>query len=454
MTYTKRQEMWVNKPASPSLIDAEVANWWEDGIFQAHVGLDRIVARTVDVHTYGAAGDGVTDDSAAIQAALTAAGGMSGPTSVVTRPGSTYRLTTQVIPPSNVSFGPLRGRSTLKLTSGSTARAILVQDVDNIEIHDLDIDLNKSATTDGGSNSGQQGVYGLYSTTRTGLAVRRVTVRNGWRRGLEVSITSPGSISDVVFEDCTLTAVAESALVVQCIAQTDRTTPSASSRVAIRGCSVSGHGIYGILLTGVSDASVRDCSVNGVGSTGHGICISASTNGTPGSYRYRHVTDIDVVGNHVRGCTGTGKWGIVASVGTKRFAISRNVIAGCAGGITADLEDGTEIGVRVVADGMISGNVVSGTTASHGINARLLEGVTITGNTIRGTALAGIAIANAYAVTASTNTILGAGTDGVAIQGTSAGTGGHRVEGNNIRGQGGTVTSTSSPPVACVVQSS
>jgi polygalacturonase len=68
--YTKRQEAWVNKPAVPSLIDADVANWWEAGIYGAHVGLAALAVRAAD---YGVVGDGVADDTTAFTAALAAA---------------------------------------------------------------------------------------------------------------------------------------------------------------------------------------------------------------------------------------------------------------------------------------------------------------------------------------------------------------------------------------------
>ena len=122
MTYTKRQEAWVNKPAVPSLIDADVANWWEDGIYGAHVGL---AAHALDPRDYGAKCDGVTADDTALQAALDSAG--SGGDGIVVRipQGKVLRLSSGVTVGRYVTLEVPAG-AIITRTSDATVTAPLV----------------------------------------------------------------------------------------------------------------------------------------------------------------------------------------------------------------------------------------------------------------------------------------------------------------------------------------
>lgn len=112
--YTKRQEAWVNKPAVPSLIDADVANWWEAGIYGAHQGLAALAVRAAD---YGVVGDGVADDTTAFTAALAAAASGSRALHIG---ATTVKLMTPVTVPAGVStVGHPEGIITVGSTPGT-----------------------------------------------------------------------------------------------------------------------------------------------------------------------------------------------------------------------------------------------------------------------------------------------------------------------------------------------
>jgi hypothetical protein len=97
---------------------------------------------TVSVKDFGAVGDGVTDDTAAIQAALDAS-------STVSFPAGTYNISASVFPKSNqnIYFDSAKLFTTQIITGDECA--IKLANVENVEIHGASIDCNNYAANSG-----------------------------------------------------------------------------------------------------------------------------------------------------------------------------------------------------------------------------------------------------------------------------------------------------------------
>lgn len=95
-----------------SILDPQVATY-VDGPTSTRAALDKVYRRGVSVLEYGAVGDGTTDDTLAIQAALDQA-------DLVTIPAGTYKIATLNITRSGVTLrGDGRGATTLLSTTGA-----------------------------------------------------------------------------------------------------------------------------------------------------------------------------------------------------------------------------------------------------------------------------------------------------------------------------------------------
>lgn len=393
----------------------------------------------LNVKDYGAKGDGVTDDTAAIQAAIdagTAAGGAT-----VLMPPAVYAIGGQIEYASSVHLSA-KG-ATVKLLPSSTMRALLLQDVSNCSIDGLTIDLNKSQTTNGADENNQQGIYVSVSTSDVeNIAITNVQVLNGWQDGISASATTGLSMAGLTIDGCTVSSVGGAGICARGHGNTDRTTPSLSQRVAIRGCTVTNPGGVGIQAIGLSDVAITDNVLDGGGvSTSHGICFS--TAGTDGQ-----VTDFTCSGNKVRGFTAAARWGIVVSNNCRRFAVNDNIVTGCAGGISIDPDDGVTGLIDVSAT--LKGNSVRDSVSTHGINARVCKNLTIGSNTSCNNALGnGIALSNAYGCTVGSNTC-NSNKTGIGITGVNAGTGGHSVGVNTTLGNTTAAVSSSATPVSCL----
>jgi parallel beta-helix repeat protein len=388
----------------------------------------------------GAAGNGTTDDATAIQAALDAAGAAGNGARVIFAPGKTYALGSQITVPANVR---IEGRATLRMLASATSRAILVQNVSNVQIADLTIDLNKTATTNGGSTTNQQGIYvSVTNMDISSISIRDVKVINGWQRGIAAAASSGHAMTDLTIENCTVSEVGGVGIFVSANGNTDKVTASMSRRINVRGCTMTGSTGSGIQLYGVSSVDVSNNFLEGSASTGHGIVFSTSGSGV-------QVTDFTCTDNKISGYTTTSSWGIVVSNSCTRFTLTGNQIDSCAGGITIDVEDGSAPGVLVNAAAAVSANTVSRSQSSHGINARVCSNLSISGNSSNNNALAGIAVTNAYGVIVSGNTCNGNSKYGIAIYGTDSGTGGHMIGPNVVRDNTSGELGNSNPPIAC-----
>lgn len=137
-----------------------------------------------DVRDYGAAGDGATDDTAAIQAALAAAS----PSGAVFFPDGTYLVSSPLDKPASVSlFGLTRAGAVLKMKTGANVAAVIRTSgfaaltgttsrsgEFNSEIRNLTIDGNKAGNTAG---VGLQ-LYGKH------FRLENITVQNCYSTGI------------------------------------------------------------------------------------------------------------------------------------------------------------------------------------------------------------------------------------------------------------------------------
>ena len=390
-----------------------------------------------NVADYGAVGDGVRDDTAAIAAALTAAAGKG---MVYLQSGKTYATSSQLTVPARSRIG---GGGTIKALAAHTGRLLLVQDVSDVTIEDVTLDLNKAATTNGADVNNQQGIY-LHATATTvaRITIRDVTVKNGWQRGIHAKAETGYTFTDVTVDRCTITDCGGNGVQLSALGQADK-TPSASRRIAVTRNILRSDGNVGIQVTGMSQVDVSHNVIDGGGiAAASGIVFSSSGTNS-------HVTDFTCTDNKVTGHTAASQWGIVASVDCTRFVIANNTVYACTGGITIDPENSGAPGVRVDCDAAVVGNAVRGSTGSHGFNVRMCENVTITGNISSANTLAGIAISSALGVAVAGNTCNDNGTYGVAVYGTAAGSGGHAIGPNTALGNTTAARYSDGPPVAC-----
>ena len=133
---------------------------------------------TVCVKDFGAVGNGVADDTNAIHAALAAA-------KQVLFPSGTYLVMGITIPSSSKSLvGETGSRPTLLLKSGANAHVIYGDAVDDVELHNLIIDGNKTNQTVG-TNNNWRGIYFYGACHR--LRFDNVVVQNVVDHGIFLS---------------------------------------------------------------------------------------------------------------------------------------------------------------------------------------------------------------------------------------------------------------------------
>lgn len=374
----------------------------------------------IDPHMeHGTTGDGTTDDTTSLQAALTAAG-TTKRKSVRLRRGATYRLGTHLNVPEGVH---LDGQgATIKVLAASTMRALQVTG-SQVLVSDLHIDMNSAETVNGGANTNQQGVMvNAASASIAGVTLRRVHVVNSHQRGIVAQSSGVYTITDITVEDCTVADVAGRAIHIG-------GTGAATNRgIRVTGCRTIRPGEYGIICQGVGDAHVDKCEVIGEGIAGNSGVVMSATNAASLDWS---VTNCTVSGFHA-----AGRWGIIATWGAERFTISGNIVTDCYGGIAVDPERGSEVGVEVNVAATINGNTIRSTTGGLGMNLRMCNGLTVTGNTVEDVPVdRGIAIASATGITIAGNTVTRTGNDGIGIFGTASG-GGHTIGPNTVRDWG------------------
>ncbi len=199
--YTTPFATGANKPTTlQAVLDKVIASFgatdWQVDINGTPTDLDAAIAGLAGVYfnvkssAYGAVGDGVADDTAAIQAAITAAGVSGG---IVFFPNGTYRLTSALNLVDAVSLqgsGPGASILTIDHASENTLNTVTTT-----VPHSFIADLSMRALQ---SNSGR--CINLAGNVQ--LLVRNVTLGNSLNTGLALVADGAGSMQ-VVFQNCT-----------------------------------------------------------------------------------------------------------------------------------------------------------------------------------------------------------------------------------------------------------
>jgi parallel beta-helix repeat protein len=361
----------------------------------------------VSVSAYGAVGDFTTDDTTALQAALTAARAVDG--KLWLEPNKTYRTTASL----NVTGVHLVGQgSTIKLGNGIAADRMLTSD-GACTIEGLTLDGNKANTTGAGTPYGIY-VYGGAGWTGT-ATIRDVTVQNVWNdaiRGATVfsitdAATAPDSrivVDNVTVQDCDGIGVALFGL--------------AGPLVANSRFDTNAHGVYAQIC--------RDATIIGnvaVSNVGHGI-VSTYGRGT-------RIVGNSCVDNGDSGATIGG--GDAALVAETLATVVGNLCSGNAEhGITLDITLTTTGTGHVPCYSTVTGNVCED-NGVHGIHIQQSSYVSITGNICRDNGHTGIGLAT-WAATVSGNNCTGNAQDGIGMFGNPASPnyGGHRLGVNHV----------------------
>jgi parallel beta-helix repeat protein len=334
----------------------------------------------LNVDDYGATGNGTTDDTTAIQSALTAARAAK---AVLTFTRNKTYIVSATLNPTGVNmqgFG-----ATLKVKPSITMNFNLFQSSGAFTATDLTLDLNKANTTDPGSNTQGCGVYMFATSGWAGVAaLTNVRVINGHQVGIRAQTASTPTDA--------ATVPASALILVGCQVENTKfgTWLSYLSRLRVIGCVVDTTTADGMYDFVTRDARYIANTVTNAG--GHGIVTQYSSG-------------FIATGNRTRTTVGgiTVGGGSTTITEARDFVIANNFITGSTlNGISIDT---TKIGFgTTVVDtfGSVTGNVIRGNTI-HGIYLHNAGHVSVSGNTCHGNLNGGLAMDARY-VSVSGNT--------------------------------------------------
>ncbi|MGE3245390.1 MAG: glycosyl hydrolase family 28-related protein, partial [Beijerinckiaceae bacterium] len=252
----------------PKNVSNGLIGWRSDGL-----GLENKLAAFNDVKQFGAEGDGVTDDTAAITAALArlTSGG------VLFFPAGTYLISSTIDTLSNVTFAGAGMGASIILADAADFNMIEVQDGQS-DIAFRDLTIKGAATAD---STTQYGVIASASSEASRVTIERCRFTNS-NNGISTGSGTGWRVNECYFD--TLVGV------------------------------ISGTG-YGVLVAG---SSTR-CHVTGCDYLG------TSGNGRHAVYLSVNATYCRVVGNSVKDCNETA---IVCRASTGQGGVHGNIIAG------------------------------------------------------------------------------------------------------------------------------
>ena len=304
--------------------------------------------QTISAKDFGATGNGTTDDTAALQAAINAA--VNGKLYI---PAGTYKIQTLPLSvPSNITiYGDGIGRTILKIGNGATiptsggifnnsnipANVLTVSSLTlntNIFISDMTLDGNKA-------NNGYS--YGLYFVGVSNITVKNVRAQNTAGQGIQLNYTNKVQILN-----CETDAT-----------NADGIQLADSTEYLIDGCKVTNSGDYGIevdhglfsvtssISTGsgtISNNIVNNCTNYGIAARGQ----IGSTN--PSN---KPIVGAIIIGNHTTNCLA----GIILQeavdscvVEANESYVNRGAGILCAPGSSAGITQNTTIKNNIIRD--------------------------------------------------------------------------------------------------------
>jgi len=349
----------------------------------------------VSVKTYGAKGDGRTDDTAAIQAAIEVVAGTGGTLLV---PDGTYMI--NAILNSNKGL-ILRSNMTLRMSSGAVLKAITngspgyailyLPRVTNVNIIGGTVEGDRSTHT---GTLGESGM-GISVATSANVFIEGVTAKECWGDGFYVGGTNCTNITlcNVVADHNRrqgLSVVYADGVMVRnsTFKNTQGTLPEAGIDIEPNaGETVANMQILGCTFTNNSGGGIQ----NGVAISNRGI-----------SFIRNVIIDGNVmVGNGFNAANGHTGGGGVETSNTAGHRITNNV-----------MRDNKNWGLRLrdeADDTIVTGNTITGTTGDGIYLDPTITNYTITGNTITGNTRYGIYQAVGSQGTLSGNTLSGNG---------------------------------------------
>ena len=339
----------------------------------------------VSVKDFGAVGDGVTDDTAAIQAALD-----SGAKTIVGVAGDNYMITAPLtLSASGVTFSGY-GATITQATTNTNGLEIGYDGASFVQVSDITISGFEFVGADDGLTTTASGAIVVYSTSAnpytTANGCQRIKVDNCRASGWAFGVVATG-VNGLLVSDSYFTGMKYH-----------------SSTVA---------GGYGVLAQTCFDVQVVDNRFVAQNGDRHAIYISADPSRTKNS---DNVCKQVVVSGNIVDWTGvsaiTGFETCMMSRGVFDFTVSNNVFKGGYGGLDYEIENAPGENISITGN-VFDGVLTPGTSTRGAVNFLRTAGsnrasnITVSGNSIKlsGEYAIGVQIDHSDYVSVTGNTI-------------------------------------------------